>query len=64
MPIATALNKQSRGDGFPVQRLELVLPTCPFPQDPTACSIRPSPHPPFRVSVETVLTGFTDKLTE
>jgi len=25
----------------------LCCPQCPFPQDPTACSTRPSPPPPF-----------------
>ena len=35
----------------------------PFPQDPTACSTRPSPPPPFQ-SLRTVLTGLSDDLAE
>ena len=35
----------------------------PFPQDPTACSTRPSPPPPFQ-SLGTVLTGLRNDLAE
>jgi hypothetical protein len=36
MRIALLLNKQSRGNGFPVQRSELVLPTVPVPSGPNS----------------------------
>jgi len=48
-----------RGGAIPVRETSFR----PFPQDPTACSARPSPPPPFQ-SRRTVLTGFTDDLAE
>ena len=39
-------------------------PRRPFPQDPTACSARPSPPPPVPVPRADVLTGLSDELTE
>jgi hypothetical protein len=35
----------------------------PFPQDPTACSTKPSPPPPFQPR-RAVLAGFINDLTE